>query len=328
MTASVKLADMPVESFIDLTLVYGGEEGFIDARTLGASLLAFTRIVDGVNEGLLTGKRIQVEVEATESGSFLVNLKLLESLLQTGANLLTDTQHSALGIVVECIAAALMIRAKLGKKPLSKLTSVNGQVTIKHADTVMIVSEAQFNAATKPKETKEGLDDFYASLRANLKIENVQLLNKERKPIFIANRKEIEFADASEAVVLDSQDRDKEREKVERRLLSVVKQSFDPLRKWEFAFQGEVIGAFVTDKAFNERVQSRGEAFYARDELLVSMRLRQNWNENIQAFVTYEHVVEHVFKHQTPKVSSQTVLAGFEKPRPKKRRRKKDKPRS
>lgn len=84
---------------------------------------------------------------------------------------------------------------------------------------------------------------------------------------------------------------------VERTTLSIVKVSFEPKLRWQVVYQGNRVGAYVTDADFLQRIDKQDESFGKGDSLEADLRIEQVWDEGFNTYLNKTYSIVRVYSH-------------------------------
>ena len=141
---------------------YEGDINGIDANTLLPSLLGFVAAVQQVNDHLKTGAKLKVYVQATDTGSFLVDFNIILDLTQKLINFLEP--NTPLDKVLYAVTALIMLKIFLGRQEPKEIQEEDKEVKIinVYGDHVTIAKEV-YNIATRSEVVDRALSQMFES---------------------------------------------------------------------------------------------------------------------------------------------------------------------
>ena len=132
-------------------------------------------------------------------------------------------------------------------------------------------------------------------MKADPEINDYQVLDEHKKSAITVRREEFFTGDHNQK----EEDQDQNNKTVKSEVIvSIVKASFDKKLKWDFAYEGNKISAYVTDPDFQIRID-KGESFSKGDCLLVDLETTSKWDESIKAALNTYKIIK-VQRHIKP----------------------------
>lgn len=289
---------------VTFQLAYGGPgaAGSMSVTELAPALLAFNEFIERSNE-VLNGEKSVLELRVLanfESGSFDVNFRLHQTLLDSAAAMLpalaTLTPSQILDVAVgtyertkEVISGAAKIyKALRGEKPKEIKSGEQNDtriIVIGNNNTIVTdVNSAKLynddrarNALTRAAEplTRAGFDTF--SIKRN-----DELVERLEPP----DVSSIYFSDVQGDYIPENPDG-----QTRNVWVRVVKPNFDGGR-WSFHDGSAKFGAELEDKDFQAKVNNREQGFFKGDTFLIRLRSFQHHDKN--GNLTTRNVVEKI----------------------------------
>lgn len=251
---------------VTFTVVYDGDEHSMDVRDLAPALIAFGDLVGELNQ-IENGKSAQTSIRfrATKSGSFRVDLELVQGLLQQLQSIVTPIKDAS-ELLVMLVGLFVLLRKLRGRKP-DRASVVGDAATIeidgatytfplsviRAAESVSVRSAAQTALGPLKSEAVKEVRIEYA--------QNTELLatKSDVDPMF-------EVPAAAEEKIIDAE-----------RLaaLTVVAPNFRDGNKWRFSDGGSDLWATLGDAKFLADVADHRVTFAKGDVLMCRVRYVQ-----------------------------------------------------
>ena len=126
---------------------FDGQQHQIDANVLISSLIHTSSIVQEINRHLNCGKNIKIDIKATEKGSFVVHLELIETAYQHLKDIFTKENIGVAAAIITIFTGVIGVKKFLkGKKPKSVKESgdqiiIENEIKEKDAKTIQSMIE-------------------------------------------------------------------------------------------------------------------------------------------------------------------------------------------
>lgn len=272
---------------------FGCKENEVNSKTLAATLLAFTEIIEEINRDLITGKSIEVRIKPFQAGSFDVPFDIIEGAI---AGVLSEHAFSIpeiIKIYVELIRLKLNLK---GEKP-EKYKEIDTGIEISNnSGNITIVDKRTFNIYNKNDRVHNAFERQFDRLNYDPAIDDVELRSKTNESLIAVKREEfmsLLLRDYPTAVMIAQ---DAQADIVEDVFLNIFKIVFDANHKWEFFYKGNKIAAKIMDKEFTNKILS-GERFANGDILRVQLRLKRTFDKIANTFVNKSFEIIKVEEH-------------------------------
>lgn len=289
----------------DFKVVFSGpavEEGEIDVRDLAPALLALGDVFQAANTALNGSESTaSVKVRATASGSFEVNLTLVQEVASALGVMLDWAKDHDDGIaaaneladlVLKGTAAAgstagglfWLIKWLRGRRP-KEITRDDGGVTIQVGDTNVTVDNRVIVLAADIK-VRQGAKKFADVLKKE-GIDTITFRRDGEAEVFLTSRDADAFIvpDAIEEELADA---------VRRMNVQIVSLSFKDDNKWRVTDGGDPFSVSIEDQDFLKRIANNDIAFSKGDYLICDVRERQVSTANgLKLDRSIVRVVEH-----------------------------------
>jgi len=274
----------------------------MDVRDLAPALLSAADLFQSLNRLIHpTDREVQVNIMATEQGSFLVQLKILyDTYVAVGTNPGVVATEGLAGLVAVVVGMIRFVAKRGGSgAPTSTGTLPNGMVSLTWGDGTTFVIPADSvrladNAAVRrplasmvrPVE-RQGVD--VVRLRQDEDV--VAEIYKEDLPTF----QQVGSLDDRE--ILSDSERDV--------YLTIRNAPFDTGLRWRFFDGLSNFAAFVVDPEFNGRIDNRQEAF-AKGDVLHCILHTVQWRD--ESGIHLDAEVVRVMEHVPPAAPDPTLF--------------------
>lgn len=250
------------------TIRFEGETHQMEAFTLIDFLTHYCaticRIGDMLNDG---SRKLTVKVNALSKGSFLIDLSITETILQS---LFSSNAVTFPASVVTIAQGVTCIYRKLKGRPvkdIEEVCEIEGMVELENSTAGSKVTLKQVVKAYNDKAVRKAISASYKTLREDEGVEGVRMgfNGKEGESV---GRDEFEGLCYDD---FDTEDGGKERIVTEEAVLTIQSLSFDSAKKWVFLRDGKRL-AMTIDEKLAKRVED-GERFGKGDRLRVRMEV-------------------------------------------------------
>jgi hypothetical protein len=284
-----------LEDKSSFTIKFAGELNQVDANTLISSLASLVSIIEEIKQTDFSDQKIDVKVKALSPGSFLVEIDLFTSTIETLTSLLTsDNVHIAASIVT-IVGGLYGIRKFLkGKKP-KEVDKIREEIEVTNADGEKNnFSPKVYNIYNSNININEALNNNFEALNSDPSVRTFEILGEKSQSIFKADKEEFSRLTSQEKIEEILKD---ERIVRVRAILNLFKIVFDDKYKWEFIYKGNRINAKISDDVFFGKIDS-GEKFSKGDILEVELEILQNFDKSVNTFINKTYNVIKVFSHK------------------------------
>ncbi|MBM2815543.1 MAG: hypothetical protein HW421_2305 [Ignavibacteria bacterium] len=271
---------------------FDGQISQIDANILISSLIHTTNAIQEINRFLDSGKKIQIKVKAPEKGSFLIEINLIETVIESLQGIFNKTNIEVTAAIIAILVGIIQIKKFLkGRKP--KGTSIDGNITIiiNQEGSELKIENQTFNIYDKSPIIKDSLSQNFESLRNDPLITGFEITDIKEKPYIRIQREEFESMALKSEELLEG-----ERILIEAATLNIVRLSFEESLKWDFYFKGNKISAKIKDPNFYELI-NKGESFAKGDILEVELQIIQKWDESVNTYINKSYQILRINRH-------------------------------
>lgn len=281
---------VPEEAF---HVYFGTSKHELDARTLTATLSMLTAVANEIDFQLNSNKRTGFVVRATAPGSIEFSMAAIEAQMAGLVVANFGYVKDVLGIMVNYMNLRKFLK---GQEPSSIERRADSNAVTNNEGAVFQAQNMTINIFKGNTPINDAVDGAFRTLEADEQVKEFQITDKAKKPLLSVHRKEFGYFRFDKKTPIE-----KRRDKVERTHLHVVRVVFEEKRRWEFYYQQIKIAAYITDEAFNAKVQA-GEAFAKGDGLLVDLSIQQEYDAAAGIFFNKSYTVIKVHGHNPRKL--------------------------
>lgn len=286
------LITMPVPSK-DLIITFGSRTHDIAADTLLTSLFTTTTLIQEINKELAPEKRIEVKIKALQRGSFEV-VSSIQEIVSQHPSLFGPGTIAYLSGLITIVVGVLQLRQFLkGEEPRTK-QEIDTGIKIENVDgDVLVFDQKVVNIALGNQTVSDLVSKQFEKLNQDDQVQSYSVTTSaEEEPAFRADRNDFSYLQKKQVVAQDHV-----KEVVKNGVhLKIFKLSFDGGYKWGFVFDGNKITANIKDPEFFEAIDG-GEKFAKGDELVVDLKVYQEYDQSIDGFVNQDYEIEKVIQH-------------------------------
>ena len=271
---------------------FDGRQHQIDANVLINSLIHTSNIIQEINTYLNAGKKIKIDIKATEKGSFVIHLELVETVYQTIKDIFTKENTEVAAAIITILTGAIGLKKFLkGRKPKKVKESGDKMVIEDENGQIYNVSCNVFNIYQN-KVVQEALSKNFEAINEDPAITGFGILDEKDNILESVEKDDFKImSEMPEAV--EHGDRQNVNNNAK---LHIIRASFDGSLKWDFLYLGNKISAKVNDTDFYELID-KGEAFAKGDILDVDLQISQKFDETINAYYNNSYQVTKINEH-------------------------------
>ncbi|MBU1169475.1 MAG: hypothetical protein KKD44_07915 [Proteobacteria bacterium] len=273
---------------------FGSEEAMISSKVLGEALISLSTIIDEINETLLTGKNVSIQIKPFEKGSFEVPFELIEFAI---VGLLSTPSVSSIPEILKVLKEFVDIKIRLkGTQP--KEIERDGKKTTLTTESgdIINISSVTGNLIINNYAINQAFDKSVGNLSEDKSIKEFSILKNNREPICKIEEKEFGYFSSNDSLPILQHIQPKEKKNTVSVSLSIHKVVFDMTSKWGFIYKGNKISARITDENFKTKAQTEGR-FGKGDILDVLMDIYQEFDESVGVYINKSYMITEVFKH-------------------------------
>lgn len=278
----------------------------IDGDTFTNTFIGFSRLIWAVNDGLDTGRKINIRIRAIESGSFVFDIQVVAGILENIKNLFAAGDGKVVAEVLAAVLGVLKLVKDVQKGTETKSESVEsneskdpeqsgGTATFPiNGDGNQVQIDQRVVNLYLNREVRGSVRQIAEAIVQDPEVEGLELQDAHKQPLFTAASSE--WGDMLNA--LPSEEIPDTRIVSRKETLAVIKASLDNRYAWEFSFLGTKIFAKIDDADFNNRVLQREELFGAGDLLEVDLDMAQSLDHRSNTYITKQYRVSKVYSHK------------------------------
>jgi len=286
---NTKLGDNMDSEFI---IKFDGQQNQIDADVLINNLIHTSTIIQELNKGLDSGKKIDIKIKALEKGSFKLHIDLIETILPVVTMLSVVDMNYTVTIIEGFIG---LIKLKLFLKDEEPKEVIYNEIntTIERNDgTSMTFNNSTVSVYLNNPVVDQALAKSFESIENDPSITAYEITDVKDKPKLIVDREEFKYLSTSSKIIYKEERLIRD---IDARL-HVVRVSFDKNLKWEFFYNGNKITAKLDDPSFQTRIDG-GESFAKGDVLIVVLEIKQKFDTSANTFVNISYRVVEIIDH-------------------------------
>lgn len=275
-----------------MNITFEGNSHQVDANTLINALIHYQTIINEANRIYGGGaKEIKMQVYAPKQGSFVIDIRLIDTL----KNLFSTGSVTYIAGLVTIVGGVIAAYKQLkGRKAKDGDITIGSNITINQQITTIYNNRIVREAISKSIENAQadGNVDGLSVTAANQKT----TFDKKDFPSYIYDDFDNEEVLPDEKVIeVDA-------------LLTITSLSFEPKSKWKFIYNGFNIAASIKDELLMEIID-KGERFGKGDALKVKLRIMQKYDKTCKAYYNSSFSViefhEHIQAPQQSKIEFQ-----------------------
>jgi hypothetical protein len=276
----------------EFKLKFDGQISQIDANILISSLIHTSNVIQEINRLLDSGKKIQVKIKAPEKGSFLIQINLIESVIESLRGLFTVDNITVTASIITILLGTIKIKKFLkGKKPKETKEKDSFTIIINQESNELRIESNIYNIYDRSQIIKDSLSQNFESIQNDPSISAYEITDINENTLIRVDREDFD------SLALKSEElKEGERILTEAATLNIVRLSFEESLKWDFYFKGNKISAKIKDPKFYELID-KGESFAKGEILEVDLQINQKWDESVNTFVNKSYQVQRINRH-------------------------------
>lgn len=280
---------------------FDGSESAVNTTTYVQSLVSLTTVLREVNYQLGTGKKVEINVVAEQSGSFEVILQLIDT--STIEQLFNRENLNTLGVLVSTTVGIIQLRRWRKKADESKTEIDGDNVQIKDTEGNVLyqTNRNTYNIYTTNQAVNDAVTDQFKQLEEDENISGFEIKADDET----ARVEKDEFHEVAERFVVEVPE--EEISEIPAKLV-IIKVVFDNReRKWDFLYNGVKVSGTITDDNFWNEID-QGKAFSKGDELIADLKIKREYDSTVDAYVNTDYEVVNVRQHHPRQLRRQTSI--------------------
>ena len=278
-----------------LTVTLASQQHEADAAAVASTMSAVVALVSEAHQQLKKNETLLVKARPFAEGSLEIPLDLI--IMAAGTLLATSP-------LIENILDVL-------KKYFEIKNLLRGESFTRKGDNTIIVRGNEINVGTitlnllgPASRANQEMAKALKDIEKDETIKAIELTHgRDSKTLAKVTRPQFQYYSLALPETIK-----RERDVRSRETLRIASIVFEGTARWKFARIGGIVAAQITDQDFIQRVQSRVERFAAGDTLDVDLVIHQEFNFNVNDYLTRSYTIERVLKHEKQKHKRQQEM--------------------
>jgi hypothetical protein len=273
---------------------FDGQQHQVDANVLINSLIHTTKIIQETNKYLNSGKQIDIKVKALEKGSFLVNLELVPTIVDSLKNLLTRENLSIAVEIITLFVGFLELKKFIkGEKSAKTIINEHHVTIIKGDNNSITISRNTYNIYISSSVINDSISQNFETIDNEPAITAFEITNSVEEPLIRIEKSDFKLMAQENGVA--TQPTNVLNVKA---TLNIVRLSFEPGLKWDFYYLGNKIPAKITDPDFQEQI-NKGKQFAKGDILEVDLQINQIFDDSVNTYINKSYQINKIVNHKS-----------------------------
>ena len=274
----------------ELSIAFTGEFETISAPTLISALIAKVKVLQVAKQEIAPDLDLQIRVSPPRKGSFQYTLDL--SMAAGSRGLFENDEFSVLTSITDVFKGALLVRKHLkGMIPQEILHAADG-VAIQNVDgNVMVINRPTYNVLDRDA-IDHALSESFRYLDKEPCVDGFGIDVGE-----IAVSFEQDAFSHMSAYGLLSGGSSETKFIEDRAYVHPVKFAIEDRYKWDVYYKGNKIAVRIKDESFFDRVQQGQQRFGKGDAMLVDLRIRQQYDNEIRAYINKSYEIINIIDY-------------------------------
>lgn len=267
-----------------MEIKFEGKSHQISAELLILSLVNYQKVIELANNYLGEGSRkIDVKVNAISEGSFVLDVSLEQTIIQS---LFNDDSISYLANLATVVGGVYGLYSFFGGKKVKETDKIpsNINVSSEHLNVTVNV----YNSRT----ARESISETIKKVEEDSQADGLSYTFGEGGKI------EYKREDFARLVYNDfdlEEDNNELSEDVDA-VLNIVSLSFSASKPWTFIYNGFPIRCTLRDETFQKHIDS-GASFAKGDSLKVRLRVFKRFNKEYNVYVNKSYKILEILEH-------------------------------
>ena len=271
---------------------FDGQTNQVDAQVLISSLIHTTTIIQELNKYLDSNKKIEIKVKALEKGSFLINLELIETALESLKTIFTKENIIVASSLITGLVALIQLKKHLKGKSPKEIKNENNKTIIINGDNNKLVIDSDIYKIYETNITiSDALSQNFDTIDHDPAISAFEITDDNERPYVRVERSD--FKDLSQKTEIIDHN---QKIIIENTRLNIVRLSFEEGLKWDFYYRGNKISAKITDPNF-QKIIDNGESFAKGDILEVELQINQIFDDSVNTYINKSYHINRIIQH-------------------------------
>lgn len=267
-----------------MEIKFEGKSHQVSADLLILSLVNYQKVIEVANRYLGEGSRkIDVKVNAVSEGSFVLDVSLEQTIIQS---LFNDDSMSYLANLATVVGGVYSLYKVFGGRKVKETDKIPSGVNVsaEHLNVTVNV----YNSRT----TRESISETIKKVEEESQAEGLSYTFNSNEKI------EYKREDFEKLIYndFDLEDENNEYSEDVDAVLSIVSLSFSASKPWSFIYNGFPIRCTLRDEAFQKHIDS-GARFAKGDSLKVKLRVFKRFNKEYNAYENKSYKILEITEH-------------------------------
>lgn len=267
-----------------MEIKFEGSSHQVSAELLILSLVNYQKVIEVANNYLGQGSRkIDVKVNAISEGSFVLDVSLEQTLLES---LFSNDTVSYLANLATIVGGVYGLYGFFGGRKIKETDKIPTETNIPKEHLNITVNV--YNTRT----TRESISSTIKKVNEDSQAEGVSYSFGDGKKVEY-KREDFEHLIYND---FDLEEENKEYSEDVEAILNIVSLSFSASKQWSFLYNGFPIKCTLRDEAFQNHIDS-GASFAKGDSLKVSLRVFKRFDKEYNAYINKSYKILEILEH-------------------------------
>lgn len=267
-----------------MEIKFEGSSHQVSAELLILSLVNYQKVIEVANNYLGQGSRkIDVKVNAISEGSFVLDVSLEQTLLES---LFSNDTVSYLANLATIVGGVYGLYEFFGGRKIKETDKIPTETNIPKEHLNITVNV--YNTRT----TRESISSTIKKVNEDSQAEGVSYSFGDGKKVEY-KREDFERLIYND---FDLEEENKEYSEDVEAILNIVSLSFSASKQWSFLYNGFPIKCTLRDEAFQNHIDS-GASFAKGDSLKVLLRVFKRFDKEYNAYINKSYKILEILEH-------------------------------
>lgn len=267
-----------------MEIKFEGSSHQVSAELLILSLVNYQKVIEVANNYLGQGSRkIDVKVNAISEGSFVLDVSLEQTLLES---LFSNDTVSYLANLATIVGGVYGLYGFFGGRKIKETDKIPTETNIPKEHLNITVNV--YNTRT----TRESISSTIKKVNEDSQAEGVSYSFGDGKKVEY-KREDFEHLIYND---FDLEEENKEYSEDVEAILNIVSLSFSASKQWSFLYNGFPIKCTLRDEAFQNHIDS-GASFAKGDSLKVLLRVFKRFDKEFNAYINKSYKILEILEH-------------------------------